>query len=54
MDKPSKREVFIAGALAESFRREVKDLIATEPSVEEIDDFLGNYDSFMSQAVIFH
>lgn len=54
MDKPSKREVFIAGASAESFRREVKDLIASEPSVEEIDEFLGNYDSFMSQSVVFH
>lgn len=54
MDKPAKREIFIAGILAESFRRDVKDLIATEPSVEEIDDFLGNYDSFMSQATVFH
>jgi len=54
MDKPAKREIFIAGALAESFRQNVRDLIATEPSVEEIDDFLGNYDSFMSQPVIFH
>lgn len=54
MDKPAKREIFIAGALAESFRQNVRDLIATEPSVEEIDEFLGNYDSFMSQAVVFH
>jgi hypothetical protein len=54
MDKPAKREIFIAGILAESFRRDVKDLIATEPSVEEIDEFLGNYDSFMSQATVFH
>lgn len=54
MDKPAKREIFIAGVLAESFRRDVKDLIATEPSVEEIDDFLGNYDSFMSQLTVFH
>lgn len=54
MDKPAKREIFIAGVLAESFRRDVKDLIATEPSVEEIDDFLGNYDSFMSQVTVFH
>ncbi len=54
MDKPAKREIFIAGLLAESFRRDVKDLIAGEPSVEEIDEFLGNYDAYMSQAVIFH
>lgn len=54
MDKPAKREIFIAGALAESFRRNVRDLIATEPSEEEIDAFLGNYDLFMSQPVTFH
>lgn len=54
MDKPAKREIFIAGLLAESFRRDVKDLIAGEPNVEEIDEFLGNYDAYMSQAVVFH
>ncbi|WP_076592620.1 BTH_I0359 family protein [Herminiimonas arsenitoxidans] len=54
MDKPAKREIFIAGPSAESFRQNVRELIATEPSVEEIDEFLGNYDSFMSQAVTIH
>jgi hypothetical protein len=54
MDKPAKREIFIAGASAESFRKNVRDLIATEPSVEEIDEFLGNYDAFMSQALTIH
>jgi hypothetical protein len=54
MDKPAKREIFIVGASAESFRQNVRELIATEPSAEEIDDFLGNYDSFMSQALTIH
>jgi hypothetical protein len=54
MDKPGKREIFIGGTLAEAFRRNVEDLIATEPSVEEIDAFLGNYDLLMSQPVVFH
>jgi hypothetical protein len=54
MDKPGKREIFIGGTLAEAFRRNVEDLIATEPSVEEIDAFLGNYDVLMSQPVVFH
>lgn len=54
MDKPAKRELFIAGQLAESFRQNVRSLIATAPSVEEIDDFLGNYGGFMSQPVTFH
>jgi hypothetical protein len=32
----------------------VESLIATEPSIEEIDAFLGNYDSLMSQPVVLH
>jgi hypothetical protein len=54
MDKPGKKEIFIGGSLAEAFRKNVEDLIATEPSVEEIDAFLGKYDSLMSQPVVFH
>lgn len=54
VDKGGKRETFIAGTLAQSFRRDVNLLIAREPSVEEIDEFLGGYDSMMSQAVLLH
>jgi hypothetical protein len=54
MDKPGKREIFIAGPLAQSFRKDVTDLIATEPTVEEIDDFLAKYDVLMSQPVLLH
>jgi hypothetical protein len=54
MDKPGKREIFIGGTLAEAFRKNVEDLIATEPSVEEIDDFLAVYDVLMSQPVVLH
>lgn len=54
MDKSVKREIFIGGTLAEAFRKNVEDLIATEPSVEEIDDFLANYDALMSQPVLLH
>jgi hypothetical protein len=54
VDKGGKREIFIAGTLAQSFRRDVNDLIASEPSMEEIDEFLGSYDSIMSQPVLLH
>ena len=54
MDKSGKREIFIGGSLAEAFRKNVEDLIANEPTVEEIDDFLGKYDAIMSQPVILH
>lgn len=54
LDKPGKRETFIAGALAESFRQHVRELIATEPTIEEIDEFLGGYGSLMGQPVVLH
>ena len=54
LDKPAKKEIFIAGPLAEAFRQHVRELIATEPSMEEIDDFLGTYGSLMAQPVVLH
>jgi hypothetical protein len=54
VDKPGKREIFIGGALAKSFRQDVQDLIATEPSIEEIDEFLGQFDLLMQQPVLLH
>jgi hypothetical protein len=54
MDKPGKREIFIGGSWAESFRQNVAKLIATEPSEEEVDAFLGGYEAVMRQPVVFH
>ncbi|WP_219116451.1 DUF3567 domain-containing protein [Janthinobacterium sp. UMAB-56] len=54
VDKGGKRETFIAGVLAQHFRRDVTELIASEPSMEEIDEFLGSYDSLMSHPVLLH
>jgi hypothetical protein len=54
LDKPARRETFIAGPLAEAFRQHVRELIASEPSIEEIDEFLGGYGSLMGQPVVLH
>ena len=54
MDKSGRREIFIGGTLAENFREKVKLLIASEPSVEQIDEFLGEYDAVMSNRVVYH
>ena len=54
VDKPGKKEIFIGGTLAASFRKNVEDLIASEPSEEEIDDFLGQFDPYMGQSVLLH
>jgi Protein of unknown function (DUF3567) len=54
VDKAGRREAFIGGRLAQTFRRDVNNLIASEPTMEEIDDFLGSYDTLMSQPVVLH
>jgi hypothetical protein len=54
VDKGGKREIFIAGILAQHFRRDVNELIAGEPTMAEIDEFLGSYDALMSQPVLLH
>jgi len=54
MDKPAKREIFIRGTVAAVFRKNVEDLIASEPSEEDIDDFLGKYEALMRQPMVFH
>ena len=56
VDKGGKREIFINGVLAQNFRRDVNvnELIANEPTMAEIDEFLGSYDELMSQPVLLH
>ena len=53
-DKSVRRECFIGGILAETFRQDVQELISHEPSIEEIDDFLGRFDAYMAQTVLLH
>ncbi len=51
-DKSVRRECFIGGISAENFRHDVIELISNEPSIEEIDEFLGKFDPFMRQSVL--
>ncbi len=54
VDKFSRKEIFIDGALAVRFREQVQQLINNEPSMEEIDDFLAGFSSLMQQPVVLH
>jgi hypothetical protein len=54
MDKAARREIFIGGALAVRFRENVAELIASQPSVEEVDAFLARFDGLMQQPVTLH
>ena len=54
MDKTCKREIFIGGLMAEKFRNDVSILIASEPSIEEVDDFLATFQGLMQQPLVLH
>ncbi len=54
MDKAARRELFLGGELADKFRFDVSELIAREPSIEEVDDFLSNFEGLMQQPLVLH
>jgi hypothetical protein len=54
VDKFARKEIFIEGAMAESFRDGVAALIETSPSEEEMDDYIERYTSLMQHPLILH
>lgn len=54
VDKNARREIFIDGVMAASFREHVRKLIDEEPSLDEVDEFLGQFDSLMMHPVVLH
>lgn len=54
VDKFSRKEIFIEGAMAESFKAGVEALIETSPTEEDLDAFIGRYSSLMQQPVVVH
>ncbi|HET8871868.1 MAG TPA: DUF3567 domain-containing protein [Aquabacterium sp.] len=54
VDKFARKEFFIEGALAESFKQGVEALIETSPSVEEFDAYLERYAGMALQPVVMH
>ncbi len=54
MDKTLRREIFLGGQDAEQFRASVRQLIASEPSAEDLDDFLAAYAGVMTTPVALH
>jgi len=54
VDKFARKEIFIEGALAKQFEEGVTALIESEPSEEEIDDFIEAYASLGNQPVVMH
>ena len=54
VDKFARKELFIEGALAQSFKEGVDALIETSPSVEEFDAYLEGFTGLAQQPVVMH
>lgn len=54
VDKLARREIFIDGALAESFQQGVQALAESNPSEEALDEFIGRYCALAQHPVTLH
>jgi hypothetical protein len=54
VDKFARKEIFIEGALAESFKQGVEALIESSPTEEEMDDYLERFSPLMQHPLILH
>ena len=54
MDKLSRREIYIGGELARNFRSDVQHLIQSEPTEEDVDEFLRRFEGLMNQPMVMH
>lgn len=54
VDKFARKEIYLEGAMAESFKAGVEALIQTSPSVEEIDAYIERFTSLAHQPLVLH
>ena len=54
VDKFARKEIFLDGAMAQSFKEGVEALIETSPSEEEVDDYISRFTTLAQQPVILH
>ena len=54
VDKFARKDIFIEGVVAESFKAGVEALMAGRPSEEEIDAFISRFASLTSQPLVLH
>ena len=54
VDKFAQKDIFIEGAMAERFKAGVEDLMKTQPSEEDIDEYIGGYAALMPQPLVLH
>ncbi len=54
VDKSSRKEIFLEGVLAEQFKAGVQALMETQPSEEELDEYIGRFGALAQQPLVLH
>ncbi len=54
VDKRSRKEIYLQGAVAESFQRGVKALVDQGPDAEALEDYIACYTVLAQQPVVLH
>ncbi len=54
VDKFAKKDIFLEGAVAESFKAGALALMASQPSEEDIDEYIGRFTAVMHQPLVLH
>ena len=54
VDKRSQRGTFFQGDVADRFAKSLQDAVAEEPSVEQVDEFLGSFEVLLNQPLAVH
>lgn len=54
VDKRARTEIYLRGAVAESFQRGVQALVDTGPDAEALDDFIGGFTTGAAQPLVQH
>ena len=54
VDKFARKEIYLQGALADSFKRGVQALVETGPTEEALDEFIAGFTSMALQPLVLH
>jgi hypothetical protein len=54
VDKFARREIYLEGVLAQQFREGVAVLARSDPTAEEVDEFIGRFTGLPQQPLVLH
>jgi len=54
VDKFARKEIYLEGALAQHFREGVAELALTDPTPEQVEEFIAGYTGLPQQPLVLH